>query len=547
MSKPYYLTTPIYYVNGSAHIGHIYTTTLADCIARYHRLCDEETFFLTGCDEHGMKVQQTAEQNGVDTQQWCDKIADTFKTAFADFHITQFDRFIRTTDKDHIQTAQKLWIKLQDNGHIYKAKYEGWYCISDECFVTELNVHDAEKDGKTVKVNEDGNLCVWHSEENYMFRLTSFKQQLLEYYANNDIITPKFRQDEIIQLIQEHLQDVSISRSQAKIHWGIPVPNDPEHVMYVWIDALSNYLTGANYFTNNTAWPANVHILGKDIIRFHCIYWPAFLMGAGIELPLHFLVHGWWVAKNGQKMGKSLGNATSPQELADGFGIDALKYYMLSEASPDSDGIISGELVCAKLNADLANALGNLLNRCVVEKILPGQIVPECNIEDFAQFKILIDNVEGLYATVNDAMIHYKTKDALFAIFAQVYAVNNFLQMNEPWKLIKTDIKKYNSVMFTAISLLRIIGILLLPFMPDKMEELLRQLGIPEDEWKINQKNLKFLVLKMGQKIGTEKAILFQRVILKEEEVEKPVQKKKEPKVKKSKAVKEAVQEEKQE
>ncbi|CAL6038118.1 Methionyl-tRNA_synthetase [Hexamita inflata] len=551
MSKPYYITTPIYYVNGVPHIGHIYTTTLTDCQTLYQRFKGVDAFMLTGCDEHGMKVQTTAENNGVTPQQWCDQVAEKFKQCFTEFGLTNYNRFIRTSDEDHIKAAQNIWSILDKNGYIYKARYEGWYNVSDECFVTDTNLKDGvNKKGEACKVTIDGDVpCVWHSEENYMFKLTAFKDKLLEFYEQNpSVIVPSFRQQEIIQFLQTGLQDLSISRSKAKIHWGIEVPNDADHTMYVWIDALTNYLTGAGWPAENKLWPADVHVIGKDIIRFHCVYWPAFLMGAGIELPKKFFVHGWWVAADNRKIGKSLGNASSPQEMAQKFGLDALRYYMLSEATPESDCQISDDLVVVKSNADLANALGNLLNRCVMSKILPDQIVPKHEIIDKlikneaeigpfeTQLKDLVANVNKLFGLVDASMENLRTKDSLLAIMAVVYQINSLLQVSEPWKLIKSSTEQHSLIMYTAIEAMRIVGTLLLPFLPIKAPVILRQLGIPESDWKINAKILTFGYLQQGVPIGTEKGILFQRIEMEKVEPVKPEPKpKKEPKEKKEK------------
>lgn len=543
--KPFYITTPIYYVNGTPHIGHIYTTTLVDTMTLYQRLKGREAIMLTGCDEHGLKVQTSAEHAGKTPKEWCDNVAKIFQDTFAEFHLTNYNRFIRTSDEDHIKVAQKLWTLLDKAGYIYKAKYEGWYNVSDECFVTETNLKDGkDKEGNPCKVTIDGDVpCIWQSEENYMFKLTAFKDQLIKLYTDNpNMIVPSFRQQEIIQFLENGLQDLSISRSKAKIHWGIEVPNDPSQTMYVWIDALANYLTGAGWPDSDRVWPADFHVIGKDISRFHCVYWPAFLLGAGIPLPKRFFVHGWWVAADNRKIGKSLGNASSPQEMVKLFGLDALRYYMLSEASPDADTQICADLVITKMNADLANALGNLLNRCTMPKILPEQCFPtsplitkllnkEENICKYdKEINELIANVNKLFEQVDAAMEDIRTKNALLAIFSVVYQINALLQLSEPWKAIKTDKDLHGLIMYVAMESLRIIGVLLLPFLTTKAPVILKELGIPEDQWKINKETLTFGVTPQGHKIGELKEILFMRYIPPKEE--KP---KEEPKQKKGK------------
>ena len=543
--KPFYITTPIYYVNGTPHIGHIYTTTLVDTMTLYQRLKGREAIMLTGCDEHGLKVQTSAEHAGKTPKEWCDNVAKIFQDTFAEFHLTNYNRFIRTSDEDHIKVAQKLWTLLDKAGYIYKAKYEGWYNVSDECFVTETNLKDGkDKEGNPCKVTIDGDVpCIWQSEENYMFKLTAFKDQLIKLYTDNpNMIVPSFRQQEIIQFLENGLQDLSISRSKAKIHWGIEVPNDSSQTMYVWIDALANYLTGAGWPDSDRVWPADFHVIGKDISRFHCVYWPAFLLGAGIPLPKRFFVHGWWVAADNRKIGKSLGNASSPQEMVKLFGLDALRYYMLSEASPDADTQICADLVITKMNADLANALGNLLNRCTMPKILPEQCFPtsplitkllnkEENICKYdKEINELIANVNKLFEQVDAAMEDIRTKNALLAIFSVVYQINALLQLSEPWKAIKTDKDLHGLIMYVAMESLRIVGVLLLPFLTTKAPVILKELGIPEDQWKINKETLTFGVTPQGHKIGELKEILFMRYIPPKEE--KP---KEEPKQKKGK------------
>lgn len=543
--KPFYITTPIYYANGSPHIGHIYTTTLVDTMTLYQRLKGREAIMLTGCDEHGLKVQTSAEHAGKTPKEWCDGVAKMFQDTFTEFHLTNYNRFIRTSDEDHIKVAQKLWTLLDNAGYIYKAKYEGWYNVSDECFVTETNLKDGkDKQGNPCKVTIDGDVpCIWQSEENYMFKLTAFKDQLIKLYTDNpNMIIPSFRQQEIIQFLENGLQDLSISRSKAKIHWGVEVPNDPSQTMYVWIDALANYLTGAGWPDSDRVWPADFHVIGKDIARFHCVYWPAFLLGAGIPLPKRFFVHGWWVAADNRKIGKSLGNASSPQEMVKLFGLDALRYYMLSEASPDADTQICADLVITKMNADLANALGNLLNRCTMPKILPEQCFPtsplitkllnkEENICKYdKEINELIANVNKLFEQVDAAMEDIRTKNALLAIFSVVYQINALLQLSEPWKAIKTDKDLHGLIMYVAMESLRIVGVLLLPFLTTKAPVILKELGIPEDQWKINKETLTFGVTPQGHKIGELKEILFMRYIPPKEE--KP---KEEPKQKKGK------------
>jgi len=570
MPRSFFLTTPIYYVNGEPHVGHVFTTLLADSLARYHRLAGDTTYFLTGVDEHGQKVQQTAEAKHLTCQEWCDEMAGNFRVAWSrDFHFTP-DRFIRTTEDAHVRTAAALWRRLQSKGYIYKATYEGWYCVTDEAFVTELNVMDGvDAQGNPCKVSkESGNPCIRLSEENYMFRLSAFQQPLLEFYRGHPgIIVPSFRQAEIEAFLEGGLLDLSISRPKSKIHWGVPVPGDDQHVMYVWIDALANYVTASSYrFTpeeygcqpsevppaasNAPSWPADLHIIGKDIIRFHCIYWPAFLMAAGMELPRRFFVHGWWL-KDGRKISKSSGNAFDPLEVAQRIGLDAFKYFLLREATPDNDPNYVETNMISIVNGELANDIGNLLLRCWGPNLLPDRTWPNAgefltamasetaltdsshsplaspvmirsDLSDAQKEMIkydlaveLVEQVNGLCAVVRNHMADVLTSQAISSIIKVVQLVNGYLQASEPWKLIKRgeeEKKAERCILYLSMEALRICGTLLLPFMPEKMKDLLDQLGVPEGLRLIDEACLHVGGCPAGTPLGEHRGILFTKI-----------------------------------
>lgn len=567
MSRSFFLTTPIYYVNGEPHVGHVFTTLLSDSLARYHRLAGDQTYFLTGVDEHGQKVQQTAEAKKLSCQQWCDEMAGNFRTAWSrDFHFRP-DRFIRTTEEAHLLTAAALWRRLRARGHIYKATYEGWYCVTDEAFVTDLNVIDGtDAQGNPCKLSkESGNPCIRLSEENYMFRLSAFQEPLLEFYRSNPgMIVPSFRQAEIEAFLEGGLIDLSISRPKAKIHWGVPVPDDDQHVMYVWIDALANYLTASSYrFTPEEyglpaseippvapgapSWPADVHIIGKDIIRFHCIYWPAFLMAAGLDLPRRFFVHGWWL-KDGRKISKSSGNAFDPMEVVRRAGLDPFKYFLLREATPDSDPNYVETNMISVVNGELANDIGNLLLRCWGPNLLPERVWPDAgeflassgaqpgslqegalpavmlrgdipaDQREMIKYDLavaLIEQANGLCEAVRKSMADVLTSQAIGSVIRVVQQVNGYLQASEPWKLIKKDDegrKAERCILYLSMEALRICGTLLLPFMPEKMADLLDQLGVPEGLRAIDEACLHMGACPAGTPLGESKGILFAKL-----------------------------------
>ncbi|MEK9848844.1 MAG: methionine--tRNA ligase, partial [Rhodospirillaceae bacterium] len=360
--KQFYITTPIYYVNDLPHIGHAYTTLACDVTARFKRLDGYDVFFLTGTDEHGQKVEKSAALAGVEPQAFTDRVSQNFLDLTKAMNFSQ-SQFIRTTETRHKEACQEIWRRLQDNGHIYLGKYSGWYAVRDEAFYDESELKTAE-DGK--KTAPSGAEVEWVEEPSYFFDLSKWQDKLLDFYEKNpDFIAPQSRRNEVISFVSGGLKDLSISRTSFK--WGVPVPNDPEHIMYVWLDALTNYLTATGFpgpYNEGCAdfWPADLHMVGKDILRFHAVYWPAFLMGAGIELPKRIFAHGWWT-NEGQKISKSLGNIIDPYEISEKYGLDQVRFFLLREVPFGNDGDFSQNSMINRINSELANDLGNLLQR----------------------------------------------------------------------------------------------------------------------------------------------------------------------------------------
>ncbi|KAL0224262.1 hypothetical protein P9112_003652 [Eukaryota sp. TZLM1-RC] len=511
--QPVYISTPIYYVNGTPHIGHVYTTLLCDVVSRWYKTRGDDVYFQTGTDEHGQKVAQTAEQRGITPKEMCDEISTNFRSVF-DLFDFNYDRFIRTTDEDHEKAVIHMWNLLYNNGHIYKGVHEGWYAVSDEAFLTESQVEDKEVDGKVVKVSkESGNVVVRFKEENYMFRLSSFQDKLLEFYNNNaEFIVPKYRHSEVVAFISSGLQDISVSRANVK--WGIPVPNDPSHTIYVWIDALTNYLTGTGFPSKSPSWPCDYHVLGKDITRFHAIYWPAMLMGAGIELPKKLVVHGWWTA-NKAKISKSLGNVFDPIEVANIHGLDSLRYFLCREASLSSDGDYSEFSMVARKNADLADSFGNLVCRALSPALNKEQKIPVCGQLTVADQEVA-DVVSDLVNVFDLHMIAFNTQNALKEVFRVVGVLNKYIMDQAPWKLLKQEgtRDRVDTILYVLIESLRLIGCCLWCVMPSTIDLMFDQLGVPQN-LRNGVENFKFGLLPCGLEFGSDRKILFEKSVLK--------------------------------
>jgi methionyl-tRNA synthetase len=476
MKRKYYITTPIYYVNGAPHLGHAYTSTAADVLARFKRLDGEDVFFLTGTDEHGQKVESAARAAGVDPQTFTDQVAADFIDMAKRMNISN-DDFIRTTEPRHKRACQALWLRLVESGAIQLGQYEGWYAVRDEAFYDEEELLTAP-DGS--KRSPFGAPVEWVIEPSYFFKLSVFQEPLLAFYeANPGFIAPAAKRNEILSFVRGGLHDLSISRTSFT--WGVPVPGDPQHVMYVWLDALTNYLTAIGYPDADAPraafWPATLHLVGKEIIRFHAVYWPAFLMAAGLPLPGKVFSHGWWTVE-GEKMSKSLGNFIDVRPLIDEFGLDAVRFFLLREVPFGGDGDFSRKALISRLNVELANDLGNLAQRTLsfIAKNAGG-VVPERGALSEAD-QALLGQVAALPGKVRDAVERLAFHEALEDVWKVIRAANGYIDHQAPWALKKTDTARMETVLFVLLEAIRTVGILLQAFMPDSMGKLLDQLGV---------------------------------------------------------------------
>ena len=478
---PYYITTAISYVNGPPHLGHAYEVIATDVMARFKRLDGYDVHFLTGTDEHGQKVEKTAASQGKDARSFCDEIAAQFRAMAGTLNCSN-DDFIRTTEPRHVTSSQAIWRKLQEAGDIYLDKYAGWYSVRDEAFLGEDELTKGE-DGKFLAPS--GAPVEWVEESSYFFRLSAYGEKLLAHYAAQpDFILPPYRRNEVVKFVEQGLLDLSISRTS--FDWGIPVPDDPDHVMYVWLDALTNYITGVGYpdvdsESFKTYWPADLHVIGKDILRFHAIYWPAFLMSAGLPLPKRVFAHG-FLNVEGQKMSKSLGNVLSPEDLVREFGLDQTRYYLLREVPFGNDGSISRESIIRRSNSDLANDFGNLAQR-VLSMIAKncGGLLPEPGPFSEAD-RTLLGKAAGLLERLRE---HYEVQafhKALEATWEVVSASNRYVDEQAPWALRKTDPPRMATVLYVVAEVVRQLAILTQPVMPQAMGRMLDQLGVAESD-----------------------------------------------------------------
>jgi methionyl-tRNA synthetase len=476
----FYLTTAIHYTNGPPHIGHAYEMVASDAIARFKRLDGFDVFAMTGTDEHGQKVQRTAAQNGQSPKEFVDGIAGRFQEMEQRLNCA-FDRFIRTTDADHLPSTQELWRRMEANGDIYLSKYAGWYSIRDEAFYAEEET-TLLADG--TRLGGQGTPVEWVEEESYFFRLKAYQERLLKLYEEvPDFVSPSTRRNEIVSFVKAGLEDLSISRTT--FDWGLPVPGDPKHVMYVWVDALNNYLTGTGFPDPESPrahyWPADVHIIGKDIVRFHTVYWPAFLMSAGLPLPRRVFGHGFLLSK-GEKMSKSLGNVVDPFGLADAYGVDQLRYFFLREVSFGQDGNYSHDAIVGRINADLANDLGNLAQRSLsmIAKNCEGR-VPSCGALNEGD-QAMLALADAALGKAREAMTDFALHVVLSEIWAVVAEANRYFAANEPWRLSKTDPERRDTVLYVTAEVLRQVAILVQPVMPSSMAKLLDLLGVPAEK-----------------------------------------------------------------
>ena len=518
--KTFYLTTPIYYVNDKPHIGHAYTTILADVLTRFHRNSGEDVFFLTGLDEHGQKVQQAAEKHGVDPQKHCNEMAPRFLKLWENLHI-QNDDFIRTTEKRHVDVVQHILQKVYDKGDIYEDEYEGLYSVSEERFITEKEADSGEfRDIKELK------------EKNYFFRMSNYQQALIDHIKNNsDFIQPKHRKNEVLGFLKQPLEDLCISRPKSRLGWGIELPFDSDYVTYVWFDALINYITAPGYNVNeenfNKYWPANYHLIGKDILTTHSVYWPTMLMSANIPLPQAIFAHGWWLIGE-SKMSKSLGNVVDPLGLIEEYGVDPVRYYLMREMVLGQDASFTIESFIKRYNSDLANDFGNLLSRIsnLLKKFFDSRI-PQDEDDSAEGLDVKSKAVETV-AIVWEKIEVMRVNEAIEIILQFVRSINKYIETKAPWKLAKEEPKIAGKVLFTAAEALRVSAILLSPIMPNRTQTVLETLGATESglDWggltsgievklhdplfpRINIKKLENSVENHGKKEELENVITF--------------------------------------
>jgi len=475
---PYYITTAIHYPNGRPHIGHAYEMIAADAIARFQRQTGREVRFQTGTDEHGLKMVQTARDRGVSTRELADEMSSYFSEMAQKLDIS-CDRFIRTIEPEHYKASQAIWQAMADAGDLYLDRYEGWYSVRDEAFYEEKELTVAE-DGS--KLSPQGTPVEWTAEETWFFKLSKYQQPLLDLYAARpDFIRPESRRNEILRFVEGGLVDLSVSRTS--FDWGVPVPGSPGHVMYVWVDALTNYITGAGYPDDPEQfakwWPADLHLIGKDIVRFHTVYWPAFLMSANLPLPKQVFGHG-FLLNRGEKMSKSVGNVVDPMALAEYYGVDALRYFLLRDVSFGQDGTFSDEAIVTRANADLANSFGNLAQRTLafIAKNLEGAL-PEAGKGDPADAALLATIAEA-GAEFRAAFQDLALSQGLEAWMKAVFACNQYIDAQAPWALRKTDPERMHAVLGTLVRAIRDLAIIILPVIPGSANKLLDQLGAEE-------------------------------------------------------------------
>ncbi|MBC7802149.1 MAG: methionine--tRNA ligase [Gemmatimonadaceae bacterium] len=484
MKAKFYVTTPIYYVNGAPHIGHAYSSVAADVLARWKRLEGHDVFFLTGTDEHGQKVEKAAQDAGLAPQEFADRVSVQFQGLSTLMGLSN-DDFIRTTEDRHKRACQALWRRLQESGDIYLGHYEGFYAVRDEAFYGEDELV-TRPDG--TRVGPTGAPVEWVREPSYFFRLSAWQDRLLALYeSQSDFISPASRRSEVLSFVRGGLRDLSVSRTSFA--WGVPVPDDPSHVMYVWLDALTNYLSAVGFPDTEAPrwpfWPADVHVVGKDIIRFHAVYWPAFLMAAGLPVPRCVFSNGWWTA-DGEKISKSLGNAVDADRLVATFGLDPVRYFLLREVPFGNDGDYSDAALIRRLNVELANDLGNLAQRTLSQVAKNcGSVLPTRGT-DSVQDRALLDAAAALPQTVADRLERLAFHDALEDVWKVIRAANAYIDHQAPWALRKTDPERMEAVLSVLIEVIRGIATVLQPFMPGSMAAMLDQVGAPVDARGLN-------------------------------------------------------------
>ena len=493
MSKNFYITTPIYYPSGKPHMGHAYSSIVADIFARFKRLEGYNVFFLTGTDEHGQKIQKEAEKNKKDPKIFCDEISKTFRSLTNTLKLSN-DDFIRTTEPRHFKSVNEIWSRLINSGDIYLDKYSGWYSVSDEAYYDEDEIEDKEG----IKISKiSGSKVEWVEEESFFFKLSSFQNKLLDHYKKNEnFILPQSRRNEVINFVEKGLKDLSISRTSFS--WGIPVPENKKHVIYVWLDALTNYLSALNFPNTDdikykSFWPADVHIIGKDILRFHAIYWPAFLLAANLPLPKRIFGHG-WILSDEKKMSKSLGNILDPIKIIDNFGVDQLRYYLIKEVSLGNDGSISMENLKNCINNDLANNYGNLCQRVFsfIKKNCDNKIPIANNLkeEDIKLLNNIKDNVPKLINLINNQNLNEYIK----IVVKFSFEANKYFNDTEPWSFKNKQPERMNAILNTIVLQIRNISILLNPIIPLSTKKVLDTINLSDKDILIsninNQNNL---------------------------------------------------------
>ena len=509
MARKFYITTPIYYVNARPHIGHAYTTIACDTIARRHRMLGDDTFFLTGTDEHGQKIERAAQAAGKSPQRYADEISGEFRALWKRMGISN-DDFIRTTEERHKKRVQELFRQIRDNGYIYKGTYTGQYCVSDELYV------DGAQPGDPCPTC--GRITETVHEENYFFKLSAFREKLLELYANPDFIRPETRRNEVISFVRSGLRDLSISRSTFS--WGIPVPDDPKHVIYVWLDALANYITAIGYGSKHAGaqeafqkyWPADVHMIGKEIVRFHCVYWPAFLLAAGLPLPKAIVAHGWLLFEE-SKMSKSRGNIVRTETILDVLGADALRYFLLREVVFGQDGSFSFDALVQRYNSDLANGIGNLASRTLtmINRYFKGEVpYPSHAAARTAADDAVAETARKAIREFGALFDQFQFSRALETAWGLVATVDKYIVENEPWSLgEKQDDEsraRLATVLYTSAEALRIATALAHPVIPDATSKIWEQMGLGDIK-KVDLNTLAWGQLPLGTKLGEVKPV----------------------------------------
>ncbi len=508
MNKNFYITTPIYYPSARPHMGHAYSSIIADFFARFKKIDGFNVHFLTGTDEHGLKIQRAAESKGIETEKFCDEISKTFKDLSKTLNLSNTD-FIRTTEKRHKDTVQHLWNQLQKNDEIYLSKYSGWYSVSDEAFYSEEEIEEVEGIKQAISSKST---VEWVDEESYFFRLSKWEKPLLDHYEKNpDFISPESRKNEVISFVKSGLKDLSVSRKSFS--WGIKVPNNKNHVIYVWLDALTNYISALNYPNTKDDlfkkfWPASIHLIGKDILRFHAVYWPAFLLAANIKLPNKVYGHG-WILSGEEKMSKSKGNILDPLEIIKKYGLDPLRYYLIKEVSFGNDGNISQERLEDCINSDLANNYGNLCQRVTAfaNKNCDGKIPLEINFQDedlliLNKFK---DNLDNIRSKIDNQNINFY----IDYIVNSLFEANKYFNDQEPWQK-KDDQIRLNTIVYTTLEIVRKISFLMYPIIPESSLKALKIFDIGEEKVELNSISDNEYLLK-GKKLN-KIDILFKKI-----------------------------------